>query len=142
MSWYICLAVSVLAWGGYNVLFKFATNKLDFFLALSIIGTTHVLTALPWVVGKYLKSGMIRYSVHGIELSILMGVLLTIGGWAYASVYESGAPASIVTPIYGVGVLLLGIVIGVLFLGEPVTPKRALGFLCGIISIVILTSEV
>lgn len=141
MMWQAYLVLTIVAWGGYNILFKFATNRIDFFLSFVIIGTVHALTALPWVIAACLKTGTFSYSMKGIWVSVLMGFLLTIGGWAFFWAFKLGAPVVVATPVYGIGVLLLGALVGVLFVGEVITIRWVIGMVLGITSVLLLTTK-
>jgi drug/metabolite transporter (DMT)-like permease len=135
MIWQVYLFITVLTWGGYSILFKFALGKTDFMSLMFIVGLTQFLITSPFVIWRG-----INYSIEGVGISILLGVFTLLGGWSFLSALALGVPVSVATPIYGVGVLLLSVAAG-FFLKEPMSLKLFVGIFFGALSIVILTKK-
>ena len=70
---------------------------------------------------------------------LVAGVLVTVGILAYVRALEVG-PISIVVPIYGMFIVGSSAV-GIVFLGEALTPGRIAGIGCAVIAIVLGTGE-
>ena len=70
---------------------------------------------------------------------LVAGVLVTVGILAYVRALEIG-PVSIVVPIYGMFIVGSSAV-GIVFLGEALTPGRIAGIGCAVIAIVLGTGE-
>ncbi|TSC94889.1 MAG: hypothetical protein Athens101428_95 [Candidatus Berkelbacteria bacterium Athens1014_28] len=138
MTWQIYLFLTILFWGGYNISYRFTTNKIDFALLLFIVGIVHALTAIPWAVSGYMKKGFILHSDSGISIAILMGVFMTLGGIAFTRAFSLGIPVSVATPGYSVGVILLSAITGIV-LGESLTLQWVVGMIMGIVSVYLLT---
>ena len=141
MTWHIWLVLTILTWGSYNVFFKFAMNKIAAALLLSFAGLAHALTAFIWLTVVLLKNKTINYSIEGISLSIIMGILMTLGGITFFNTFEMEAPVSIALPAYNVGVVFLSAIVGVLIYGEAVTLRWSIGMLFGIVSFYLLTHK-
>lgn len=140
MTWHIYLFLTILFWGGYNILYRFTDGKIDFALLLCVIGITHAISAIPWMAHNYSKDEMILWSLNGVGVAVLMGILLTFGGITFTKAFTSGIPVSVATPAYSVGVMLLSAVVGVM-LGEEVTLKWVAGMIFGAGSIFLLTTK-
>lgn len=138
MLWLFFVALTIIAWGSYHLLFKLMGNEMNTFLALSIIGIFQVLIATPFVLYYYF-SGDLAYSMRGLGFSAIMGVLVGLGTVFFFYTFKHGASASIAIPIYGVGALLIGAIGGILIFKETLNFRIASGFALGIVSIVLLT---
>lgn len=140
MTWYFYLLFTVLAWGGYNILYRFATDRIDFAILLMLVGAVHAITAVPWVIINYTKKQEILYTAEGIGIAVLMGILMTLGGITFSCTFKLGVPVSVATPTYSVGVMLLSVIVGV-FLGELMTLTWFMGIVSGVISVILLTTK-
>ena len=67
------------------------------------------------------------------------GVFLTVGILAYITALELG-PVSVVVPIYGMFIVGSS-ALGILFLGEALSPTRIAGILCAFIAIALGAGE-
>lgn len=138
MAWKIYLFFTVLFWGGYNILYRFAVSKIDYALLLCIIGIVHAVTAVPWVAYNYFNNKTILCLSEGVLIAVIMGILLTLGGITFTRAFSMGIPVSVATPAYSIGVMVLSALAGII-LGEAITLKWFFGMLFGAGSILLLT---
>lgn len=131
------IAWALLGMAGYSVttlLVKLATRTGDFgaFAVLAIATAMVAIAAMANAIlggsfagkeaGDFLRPGALYAYATGIALTIAVGSLfkgLSLG------------PASTVVPVYGM-FILGGALLGVLFLGEPMTARKMLGLLLAI----------
>ena len=140
MLWLIFLLLTTVSWAVYDLFFKAIDNNMNFFLALLIIGIFQVILALPFVVyDSY--NGTLEYTAKGQIVSAIMGILLGLGTIFFFYAFKYGANVSVAIPFYGVGALLIGVLGGVLIFKETISPKLAIGFVFGIMSIILLSIE-
>lgn len=137
-TWILFLFLTIITWGTYNLFFKGLGTEINYFLALLIIGILQILVALPFVLYSYLHEGL-NYSIKGLGLSAMMGILLGLGTVFFFYTFKYGASASIAIPIYGIGALLIGAIGGILIFKETFNLRIAFGFALGIASIILLT---
>jgi drug/metabolite transporter (DMT)-like permease len=138
MLWLLFLLLTIVTWGSYNLFFKSLGTEINYFLALLIIGILQVTVALPFVI-YYHHIGELVVSVRGYGLSALMGLLLGLGTIFFFYTFRFGASASIAIPVYGIGALLIGAVVGILVFNEAFNMRIGAGFALGIVSIILLT---
>jgi transporter family protein len=99
--------------------------------AILVTGTLVVVHATGERVVPYLDHAKLPY-VAGA------GAFLTVGILAYYRALARG-PVSVVTPIFGM-FLVLSSVVGFLFLDEPFTVRKALGILLAVAAVYLVTS--
>lgn len=140
MLWLIFLILTTISWAVYDLFFKAIENDMNFFLALLLIGIFQVVLALPFVVyDSY--NGTLEYTTKGQIISAVMGILLGLGTIFFFYAFKYGANVSVAIPFYGVGALLIGAIGGVLIFKETINLKIAIGFVFGILSMILLTIE-
>lgn len=140
MIWTIFLLFTILAWGIYDLFFKTLSDEINFFLALLIIGTFQILLALPFVIYAYFNNNL-TFTFRTFGLSAIMGILLGLGTIFFFYAFEHGAPASVAIPAYGIGVLLIGVAGGLIIFKETLNLRITIGFILGILSILLLTTN-
>jgi len=126
------LAVSVLFSGAWGVLTKVASVNLHW-------GTTQLLTSLGGLVIVFLiciPSGATFHFERPYLIGALAGVLIAVANIAYFKSLET-IPLSVAYPILALN-LLIPVLGGILFLGEPVTWTKALGVLFAFVAVVLL----
>jgi uncharacterized membrane protein len=141
MLWLLFLFLTTLSWGIYDIFFKGLETRINYFLALAIIGLCQFLIAIPFLIFYYLKGELIFPNIKSYGLVIVMGVLLGLGTIFFFYTFKFGALASIAIPVYSIGVAFVGALGGILIFKETLNLKMAIGFFLGAVSIILLTAK-
>ena len=127
------LTLSVVFSGAWGILTKIASVNLQW-------GTTQLLTSLGGLVIVFLVCVPVGGATFHFErpylIGALAGVLIAIANIAYFKSLET-VPLSVAYPVLALN-LLIPVLAGILFLGEPVTWTKALGVLFALAAVVLL----
>jgi transporter family protein len=126
------LALSVLFSGAWGILTKIASVNLHW-------GTTQLLTSLGGLIIVFsicIPAGATFHFERPYLVGALAGVLIAIANISYFKALET-VPLSLAYPIIALN-LLIPVLGGILFLGEPVTWTKALGVLFALVAVVLL----
>ncbi|WP_144901157.1 EamA family transporter [Halobellus captivus] len=99
-----------------------------------------ILVVLTAAVVIYNQENAVAYVTHPKAGYVaIAGVCLTVGILAYYRALSLG-PVSVVSPIFGM-FLVLSSVLGIVFLNESVTARKALGIGLGIVAVYLVSVE-
>lgn len=140
MLWLLFVILATTAWAAYDLLSKVINKEINYFFALLIIGLFQIILAVPFVI-YYSYNGGLNYTFKGELISAVMGILLGLGAIFFFYNFKYGGSASIAIPVYGIGTLIIGAIGGILFFKEVIDIKVIIGFIFGIVSIVLLTTS-
>lgn len=135
MDWRILIAITVLSWGGYNVMLKWAGDRLAWQASMLLF-----VIAYSLMVGAYCAfQGSLSYADFTLKKSALplfAGVLCAVGAIAFFKALPL-APGSVLMPL--VGLYTSAAAIGCLFLfHEPISLRVVAGMLCAAAAVVLL----
>jgi len=134
--WFWLALITLIAWGLVGLLQKLSTNHLSAEWALVWLAVGFFIL-VPWL---YPGKVLFTYSARALCWALFGGVLNALGAWALLVAMKSGGKASIVAPftsLYPVVVVFLA----PLILHESVTALQAVGILCALIAVVLLSAE-
>ena len=139
MNWLIYGILAVLAFGLYNFFIKISSDKINIPLAVGILGLS--VAVIGFLVFGYFKlSGQeILYTSEGLKFVILAGVFTAIAEFFYYLMFLRGAQLAIGLPLVVGGTVIVGTVLGIIFLKETLPVTKIVGLITTIIGIVILS---
>lgn len=135
MNWKMLIAITVLCWGAYSVMLKYAADRvpwqvslLTFVLSYSVIVATYSL----W----QMKGQSLEILKPALAWPLLAGLLCGLGGITYFKALPL-APGGLIMPLMGlfIPVAALGCI---LLFHEHLGVREVIGLLCGVASIVLL----
>lgn len=135
-AWFWFALVVLLSWGIVGLLQKLSTNYLSAEWALTWLALGFFVLE-PWL---YPGHALFAYSLKSLGWAFLGGVLNALGAWALLAALKSGGKASVVAPftaLYPVVVVFSAPAI----LRESITVRQAVGVLCALIAVVLLSTE-
>lgn len=135
-AWLWFALIVLFSWGAVGLLQKLSTNYLSAEWALVWLAVGFFVLE-PWL---YPGRALFTYSTRSLGWALLGGVLNALGAWALLAALKCGGKASIVAPftaLYPVVVVFLAPVI----LHESITLRQAAGVICGLIAVVLLSTE-
>jgi drug/metabolite transporter (DMT)-like permease len=135
VDWKILIAITVLSWGGYNVLLKWAGGQIAWQASMLLF-----VIAYSIIVGAYciLEGRLIGADLMGRKsiLPLLAGTLCALGAITFFKALPM-APGSLLMPLVGLYTFVSAI--GCLFLfHEPISLRVVAGMLCAAGAVVLL----
>ena len=127
--------ITLIAWGIVALLQKMSTNHLSAEWALIWLGVGFLILT-PWL---YPGADIFNYSARALGWALLGGTLNALGAWALLAAMKAGGKASIVAPLtalYPVVVILFA----PLVLHEFITAMQAVGVVCALIAVGLLSA--
>jgi bacterial/archaeal transporter family protein len=135
MDWRILIAVTVLSWGGYNVLLKWAggqmawqASMLLFVVAYALAVGVYCLVQGPWDHGDLMT--------RKAAAPIISGILCAVGAVAFFKALPV-APGSVLMPLVGLYPVVAAIGCLVVF-REAISPRLVAGIVCASLAMVLL----
>ena len=135
-SWMWFAVVILVSWGIVGLLQKLSTNYLSAESALVWLVVGFLLFQ-PFV---YSGNSPFRYSLVSVTWGLLSGLLNALGAWALLAAMKSGGKASIVSPFTALYPLVVVILVPFV-LHETVSALQALGILCALGAVILLSTE-
>ena len=137
MDWFVWTLISLVFYSLMPALVKEAMKEVPSWIAVTV--TNAILCTSAFIVAK--AQGY-RFIEHlGLYRSSMMlcgaGLVLAVAIISYYKALEL-APISRVVPIYGMYIALSSL-IGIIVLGERITPLKGLGLLCAVLAILLLS---
>lgn len=130
--WFPWALFAALLYGAHQVFTRLAADRIGEGLGGLVVEATATLTILAYIAalaaGGHLDQ---RFSVDGIQYSVLTGVCVGAGTVAFFVMFQRGAPLSAVPAILAAGAALMA-ACGVLFFHEALTPARGGGIVLAI----------
>jgi bacterial/archaeal transporter family protein len=139
MNWLIPTILSILLFGSWGVVVKYAGGKLDtvsfsFFNTLSSLVVIGAVFAYFWF-----SKSTISITQEGIYISLVAGIIAVLAVLSEATAYKMGS-ISILAPMIAVGVAVITVAGGLILFKETLTPKIAIGIAMAIVAIYLLSS--
>ena len=133
--WLWLAVVTLIAWGVVGMLQKLSTNHIsaESSLIWLVVGFLFLEPVL------YPGAALLHYSAWNITWALLSGVLNALGAWALFAALKSGGKASIVSPLTALYPLVV-IMLVPFVLHESITKLQAVGVVCALIAVVLLSA--
>jgi bacterial/archaeal transporter family protein len=127
MDWRILIAITVLSWGGYNVLLKGVGERIAWQSSMLLFVISYALAVGLYCAWQGRLTGA-DFTEKKAFLPLLAGVLCAVGAVAFFRAIPK-APGSLLMPLVGLYpvVAALGCIV---FFKEPVSLRVVLGILC------------
>ena len=137
MNYVLWAIVAMVSYSFAFLFIKVALRGLPTFTALpiSIVTLMVTATALSTVFGEW---RIPEHTTRHVGFAFVGGLFLASAVLGYFQALSAG-PVSIVVPIFGM-FLVGGATLGIVFLGEPLTAKKALGIAFGAMAVVLIAT--
>jgi uncharacterized membrane protein len=129
-------SIVILLWGAVGVLQKLGTNRIGSASLLIWLQAGYV-ALVPWLLTR---ASIALLSPRDIIVGILSGLTNGLGAWFLFASLESGAKASVATPITALSPMLTA-ELAVLLLGERLSATQWLGSVLAVAAGVMLSYE-
>ena len=141
MNW-ILLAITVaILWGLYNFFIKMSSGEIDPVLGAVTLQITAATVSGILLLWMKISSKEIVFTHKGIEYAILAGVCVGLAEITYLKLFSRGIDLSIGMPIVVGGTIIVGVVLGLAILKEPLNFIHALSLLLIITGIMLLSTR-
>ena len=135
MDWRVMVAITIVTWGGYNVMLKAAAGRIAWQVSMLLFVLSYSV-----LVGGFclLQNGVFRAGLmpRAALWPILAGVLCGIGAITYFKGIAA-APGSVFLPLVSLATLVSAVGC-LIFLREPVSLRIVLGIAFAVVAIVLL----
>jgi transporter family protein len=138
MNWITLAILAATSFGFYNFFMKLTADKLGPTIALMFIAGTSFIVALISTLVLKVSGQPLSLSKNVILLPILAGLFTGVAEILYLSMFAKNAPITIGTPFVVGGTVLLAVVLGLIFLKEPLNAAKTAGIVLTLIGLIIL----
>ena len=139
MNWLIPTLFSMLLFGAWGIVVKYASGKLDT-VSLSFFNTVSSLVVISAVFAYFwFSKTTISITNEGIYISLVAGVIAVLAVLSEATAYKLGS-ISVLAPMIAVGVAVITVAGGLVLFKEPITIKSGIGIILAIAAIYLLSS--
>jgi len=140
MNWLIPTLLSLLMFGLWGVVIKYATGRLDA-VSISFFNTVSSLLVIAVIFGYFwFSKTQLSLTREGIYIAIFAGVIAILAVLFEAMAYKLGDLA-IIGPFIAVGVAVITVLAGVVLFKEAITAKAVIGIIFALVSIYLLSSS-
>jgi transporter family protein len=140
MNWLIPTLLSLLMFGLWGVVIKYATGRLDA-VSISFFNTLSSLLVIAVIFGYFwFSKTQLSLTREGIYIAIFAGVIAILAVLFEAMAYKLGDLA-IIGPFIAVGVAVITVLAGVVLFKEAITAKAVIGIIFALVSIYLLSSS-
>jgi len=141
MDWLISAILAIVFLSAYNFAFKSSSSEISNFYGVPFVAGGALLTGLAAVaLIKFFRVGSL-YTNKGALLASAAGIIYGIGLLFCFVVYAKNTPLSIGMPVLIGGTMLVGSVLGIIFLKEPITLLKLLGISAILIGVILLARK-
>lgn len=141
MTWLIFGVLSAIALGLYFVFIKISSSQIHPIVGAFVLQIVAALLGLlAYGVLKFGTTEKIIVSSQGLMWAILAGIAVGAAEILIFFMFKAGGNLSIGTPLVNVIGISLAAMIGILILGESITPLKIAGIILALIGITILST--
>jgi uncharacterized membrane protein len=137
-SWKIFAVLYTLGATGYAIGAKFSGGRISPLLGALIMTAVSLTIIIGFFIYTKIYGGHFTYNRYGVEAAIFAGASIALADIALFFMYARGAQLSIagvLTEVISIAVIVL---VGILFLKEPLTLPKALGLIFSAIGVIFL----
>lgn len=141
MNWIFLAITTAGFYGAYNFFIKVSSGHINQIVGAVILQIVAAL--LGGAVLLYLKitNSPLEISTKGIGFAVLAGVMVGLAEITSFYIFSKGVPLSIALPVIVGGSVLVGTILGFIFLKETLTPIHYLGIALILLGIAVLTAK-
>lgn len=129
MNWLFFAFSAAFGFGLYHFFTKLSADKFNPALASAIIGAASFVAAALAVVFLKLSGQPITFPKNYLYLPIAAGLFAGIAEIFYLMMFAKNTPISIGNPLIVAGTTLIAVVLGLIFLKEPLNATKIFGIL-------------
>lgn len=140
MNWFTSAIIAILFLSFYNFILKVASSKISSIHALPFIaGGVFVASLIGLTLSKVSSLNNLQYTKHGALYAVFAGLFWGLGIIFAVLMYSKNTPLSIGLPLITGGLAIIGSILGILFLKEPVTALKVFGVVVTLVGLIILS---
>ena len=139
MNWIVYAMVAASGLAAADVCLKLAAGRISSSLGLLIYGSCTFSMGLGWFLWQRFNGVVHHAQSPAVLASVGVGVSFCLVTAALYATFGAGAPISLASPFIRLGGLLVASIAGLMFWGEPLTLRYAIGMLlaCGGVYLII-----
>lgn len=141
MNWVLLAILSAFFFGAYNVFIKAASGHINQILGAVILQIVAALVGGIILLVIKMTHGSFEISQKGVWFAVFAGITVGLAEITSFYMFSKGVPASTGIPIIVGGSILVGALLGLLFLKETINPIHYIAILLIIAGVVLLTTR-
>lgn len=139
MNWLTTAILAIIFLSAYNFVLKLTADKISNFYGLPLIAFgALIMGIIGTLLTKVFRIGNLTYTNKGVLFALATGLIWGIGELFFFLVFTKNTPLSIGLPIVIGGLIMVGSILGTVFLNEPLTMAKAGGVLAILLGIILL----
>ncbi len=140
MNWFVAGLIAVSFLTAYNFISKLFSSKISSLYAIPFVAIGVLVAALvSYVLTRTIHFENLVFSKNGALLAMLGGLLWGLSGIFYFLMFAKGAPLSVGLPFVVGSITIMGTILGVLFLREPLATMKIAGTISLFVGLVLLS---
>lgn len=142
MTWLVTALLATIGLSSYNFVLKLSSSKISSFYALPFLATgAFIVGLLGLVFAKVSSLEGLLFTKQGALYALVTGILWGIGEVFFFLMFSKGTPLSVGLPLVIGGLVVIGSVLGVVLLKEPVSAAKIAGICAILLGYVILSKS-
>lgn len=141
MPWIILVVLTALFFGLYNFFIKVSAGQIHQILGAVILQAVALLLGAIALLFLKWKGVAIDFSIKGIKYAVWAGIFVGLAEITSFYVFSKGINASVGIPVIVGGTVLVGTLLGIVFLKESVSWIQLAGIACILAGVGILASS-
>lgn len=138
MSWILLALLTALFYGAYNFFIKISSGYINQIAGAVILQLVALLIGTGILLFLKLTNSVIEISNKGVLYAVLAGVFVGLAEIISFIVFSKGVSVSTGLPIIIGGSIVIGSILGIVFLKESLTPLHILAIALIVLGIIIL----
>lgn len=135
MSWLNWAVITAIFYGLFDFFVKKTAGKVEDGLAAFIFNVVSaIVLAVYLIIGKY-RGIKLFASTEGLTYAVVGGILIGLASMTYIKVFSAGSNLSVGISIVRIGMVVLGVVLGILILGEKLPLKQLIGIITALLGL-------
>ena len=128
MKWLVFAGLNIVTLSIYSFLSKILAKRVSTPLRVFIMSIGIILITFTWFFYTLKTGSKLTFDKNGLILSAFGGLVVGVAMVALQMMFAAGAPLAIGNLVARVGVIILGAVLGIVVLKEPLTLRIIAGF--------------
>lgn len=132
MSWLTFAIITAGLYGVFDFLIKLTSGKIDDGLATLIVDFTAAVVAGIYVLITKMSGAKLHITKEGLTYALIAGFITGLYSITFIKVFSAGANITVGVSIVRIGMIIVSICLGVIFLKMKLDPLQILGIILAI----------
>ncbi len=140
--WIVYALLTIVSYALMDFFVKKAAGRIDDALGAALINIFSILPPLMWFMfNKLSYKDILATKEGGYVFPALAGIAIGFGSIFFIKMFATGTNLSVGVPLVRIGIVLLAVVIGALFLKESLSAKQLFGLVLSIAGLYLVIAK-